>query len=481
MISAVFERKRRFRCNPAPLLSGFINLSESTKVLLEFCGYFDRQRRNALACAVALLSAIETVGLVCAAQEIPIQHVVIIIKENRSFDNIFGKFPGANGKTVGYSNGIAMPLKEDAVVSKDLPHGWGASPRVVNGGKMDGFCSLVGSKDCDASKHPQVNNANHSPYVQFWQRDIPNYWTYAQDFVLADNFFSSSYGQSFPNHVYFAAADAYNIIDNPSQQVGPGAHAWGCDSEPGTTVPRIDPATNKRSFIFPCFDIPTLPDSLDAAGRSWRYYAATASQYGYVWSVLDSINHIRNGSEWTTNVLPVDNLISDINSGDLADVTYVTPVGPDSDHPPDNVCTGERWLVGVVNAIMQSKFNYWNNTVIFVTWDDFGGYYDHVPPPTVDFFGMGLRVPLLIISPYVKAGTVQHGLSEFSSLLSFVEKVYDLPPLTKRDQKANNLMDAFDFTQSPLAPVVLTPKRCSTNPGMRAIQAIGPDNSDDGD
>lgn len=191
--------------------------------------------------------------------------------------------------------------------------------------------------------------------------------------------------------------------------------------------------------------------------------------------MLDAINHIRNGTEWATNVLKVDDFISDVQSGKLAQVTWMTPLGPNSDHPPANVCNGEGWTVQVLNAIMSSQF--WNSTAVFVVWDDHGGYYDHVPPPTLDFWGLGIRTPLLILSPYVKAGTVQHAVYESSSMLAFVEKVFDLPPLSQRDKKADNLMDAFDFTQSPLPPLILTPNQCSdTREGP-----IVPLEDDDGD
>jgi len=299
---------------------------------------------------------------------------------------------------------------------------------------------------------------NYAAYVQFQSTDIPNYWTYAQNFTLADNFFSSMYGGSFPNHLYYAAADSGDISDNPMGETGKPA-AWGCDSNEGTTVPTRDPTTGQGSHIFPCIDIPTLPDELNAAGQSWAYYSATSTQYGYIWSVLDAINHIRNGDQWSTNVLPVNDFTSDVQTS-LAAVTWITPLGPYSDHPGPklNMCVGEGWTVQIINAIMNSPF--WNSTAIFLTWDDFGGFYDHVPPPTVDYFGLGIRVPLIVISPYAKGGTIQHGIHDVSSILRFAEKVFNLPPITQRDKQANNLMDMFNFNQQPLAPLILTPRQC---------------------
>ncbi len=397
-----------------------------------------------------------------SAQTMPIQHVIIIIKENRSFDHMFGTFPGANGATTGMAGSKKIALGHAKLVQGELPHGWSDSVEGIDRGKMDGFYRYA---------------PHYAAYVQFHRKDIPNYWLYAQNFVLADNFFSSMYGGSFPNHLYFAAADSDDISDNPSGDTHKPAR-WGCDSTPGTTAPTRDPSTGRYGHIFPCVDIPTLPDELNAAGRTWRYYSATSTQYGYIWSVLDAINHIRNGDQWDTNVLPVNNFADDVQT-QLADVTWITPPGDDSDHPGPklNLCVGEGWSVQIINAIMNSPF--WNSTAIFLVWDDFGGSYDHVPPPTVDYFGVGLRVPLLVISPYAKAGTVQHGLTEVTSLLRFSEKVFDLPPITQRDKKTNNLMDMFNFNQQPLAPLILTPRKCPKVQELRVRPMPGDDRLDD--
>jgi phospholipase C len=401
------------------------------------------------------------VAMGCSAQTMPIQHVVIIIKENRSFDHMFGTFPGANGATFGMAGSKKIPLAHAKLVQNDLPHHWTASIADIDGGKMDGFYKSA---------------PHYASYVQLHQSDIPNYWKYAQAFALADNFFSAMYGGSFPNHMYFAAADSDDMSDNPFNEKNDPA-AWGCDSTAGTETPRRDPNNGKLSYIFPCVDIPTLPDELNTAGLSWRYYSATANQYGYIWSVLDAINHIRNGSQWDTNVLPIDNFENDVQT-QLADVTWITPLGNYSDHPDPkvNLCAGEGWSVDIINAIMKSPF--WNSTAIFLVWDDFGGFYDHVAPPKVDYFGVGMRVPLIVISPYVQAGTVQHAVSQVPSLLSFTEKVFNLPPLTQRDKNADDLMEMFDFTQQPLSPLILTPRKC---PNVKAPKGALRLDDDDGD
>jgi len=327
------------------------------------------------------------------------------------------------------------------MIEPDLAHGWYGSAEAIDHGNMDGFYRYA---------------RNHAAYVQYQQADIPNYWSYAQNFVLADNFFSSMYGGSFPNHLYFTAATSDNIVQNPVGDRHHPAH-WGCDASQGTQVLTSDPSTGQLSHIFPCIDVPTLPDELNAAGGTWRYYSAISTQYGYLWSVLDAINHIRNGDQWSTNVLPVDQFATDVQT-QLADVTWITPPGFASDHPGSAyLCDGENWSVQTINAIMNSPF--WKSTAIFLTWDDFGGFYDHVSPPQVDAFGLGPRVPLLIVSPFAKPGYVSHEVYEHSSILKFVETRYGLQPLTNRDQAASNMLDSFDFQHPQQIPLILSPRQ----------------------
>jgi phospholipase C len=326
----------------------------------------------------------------------------------------------------------------------------------------------------DGFYHNGGKYGKYAAYVQFYKKDIPNYWKYAHTFALADNFFSSMNGPSYPQHLYFAAASSDDIVTDPSDPGGQRSLAWGCDSDPRARAQQVDPNTGNRTLIFPCLDIPTLPDELNTAGHTWRYYSVPYPQYGFIWSILDSISHIRYGAQWGTNVLDVRNFVSDVQSGQLADVTWITPTFENSDHTPANVCVGEGWTVQVINAIMQSQF--WNSTAIFVTWDDFGGFYDHVAPPALDYFGLGMRVPLIIVSPYVKAGTVQHSLFEFSSLLGFTEKLFDLPAMTERDLKANDMMLAFNFNQTALPPLILTPRQCpktKQRPGQSSSEDDG--------
>jgi phospholipase C len=215
-----------------------------------------------------------------------------------------------------------------------------------------------------------------------------------------------------------------------------------------------------KEDVLPCFDFPTIGDLLLDAGIDWRYYAADETQSGYIWSAYCTIEHIRNSDLWERHVHPVDNLVADIQAAQLPAVTWVTPVFGQSDHPKfqSSLCEGESWATEVINAIMQSPM--WPETAIFLTWDEWGGFYDHVPPPQVDEFGLGIRVPLLTISPYAKEGEVDKNQGEFCSFMRFIEDNWSLPSLTERDANAGSLESAFDFDQSPRPPEPLPLRDC---------------------
>lgn len=376
------------------------------------------------------------------AQFSKIQHIVFIVKENRTFDNYFGTFPGANGATSGVtSGGQIIPLGHTPdLMPYDLGHTWADAHKVIDGGRMNDF---------DLESNGDVNGVL-LPYTQFTQADIPNYFRYAQAFALGDSMFTSMAGPSFPNHLYTVAAQAGGAIDDP------GGNARGCDAAPGTTVPVMD-NSGAVSKQFPCFDFPTLPDRLQAAGITWKYYAPAVGQAGYQWSALDAIRHIRMGAMWS-NVVPDTQFAQDAANGHLPAVSWLVTSDDNSDHPTASGCQGENWTVQQLNAVMQGPL--WNSTVVFITWDDFGGFYDHVPPPSVDQFGLGPRVPLLVISPWARPALVSHTQYEFSSILAFVEARFGLQPLTTRDGKANSPVDMLNFNQQPLAPLVLNQRVC---------------------
>ena len=376
-----------------------------------------------------------------------IQHFVLIIKENRSFDHYFGTYPGANGVTSGtISTGQVVPLTHAPdVLPRDIAHDWVSSLTAMDNGRMDQFDLIdptVKNMECTV-------NGDYICYTQMTQQDIPNYFSYAQNFVLADETFSSLHGESFPNHLYTVAAQSGGVIDNPPLQ------EVGCDAPPGATVTVIDEEGNVSSE-FPCFSFQTLADTLQAYGISWKYYAPSPPS---IWNPLDAINDIRNTSLWTTNVPLATQFAIDAQGGYLPAVSWLVPGTNASEHPFNSTCNGENWTVQQINAVMAGPD--WPTTAIFLFWDDFGGFYDHVPPPPSDMYGLGIRVPLIIISPYAKAGYISHTQYEFSSFLKLVEERFNLPFLTARDQNANDTQDSFNFTQQPLPPLVLSTRDCS--------------------
>jgi len=385
-----------------------------------------------------------------------IQHVVFIIKENRSFDEYFGQFPGADGATTGVTaNGTVIPIGHTPdETPTDIDHTWNAAITAMDGPeagpyKMDQFDLIFNGN----------HNGDYLSYTQMSQTDIPNYYSYASHFVLADRMFSSIHANSFPNHLYTVAAQSGGVIGIPFSPVEPngiGNQGWGCDDDPTVVVQQMD-ADGDVSDVKPCFDFPTLADSLESAGISWTFYAPPPATKGYQFSTLNAINHIRNTSLWTTHVLNSSGFISDAKNGKLPSVSWLV-AGPQSEHPPNSTCAGENWTVQQINAIMQGPE--WNSTAIFLTWDDFGGFYDHVSPPPVDGFGLGPRVPLVIISPYAIGGKISHTQYEFSSVLKFIETRFGLAPLTTRDAGANDTQDSFNWSQTPISPLVLTTHSC---------------------
>lgn len=355
-----------------------------------------------------------------------VKHIVIIIQENRTFDNLFNGYPGADTVNVGL-NHVGQQVKLVAVPlmgGGDWQHSEAACYTAYDGGKMDGF-------DLDKLNKGGVPPTNYS-YVQ--RSDVQTYWDMASRYALADRMFESNCGPSFPAHQYLIAGQT-------GSEITPHKAPWGCDGTPQL-----------------CFDYPTLGDELDAAGDSWKFYAhgtniQTPSSYlGFL--AYDAIRHIRYGADWTSTHIgiPETTFFSDVSSGDLPAVSWVTPTCPNSDHHgcgPNGALLGPAWVASLVDAIGQSR--YWNSTVVFVTWDDWGGWYDHVAPQERYADGLGFRVPLLVISPYARTGYVSHVDHDFGSILHFAEEVFDLPSLDQRDCTSDDLMDMLDFGQTPTA------------------------------
>jgi phospholipase C len=376
-----------------------------------------------------------------------IQHIVFIIKENRSFDSYFGTYPNADGATSGIiSTGETIPLLHAGDrYPRDFNHSWDATVQSIDYGRMDDFDL--------PTQYPCTINGDYLCYSQVYQQDIPNYWAYAQNYVLGDETFSAESGPSYPQHIFAIAASSGGVIGDP---VIPTGDSPGCDAPPGFVVEMLNTVGNTY-YQYPCYDMQTLGDTLDAAGIQWKSYTDIESN----WNGFLSISHIRHSSDWTNNIVKSSDFETDIATGQLPAVSWLIADNIQSEHPINGVCWGENWTVQQINAIMNSP--YWSNTAIFVTWDDSDGLYDHVPPPVEDEYGLGPRVPLLIISPYAQyapGGYISHTVYEPSSILKFIEERFNLPYLTNRDANANDMLDSFDFTQSPLPPLTLTARTC---------------------
>jgi phospholipase C len=380
----------------------------------------------------------------------PIKHVVFVIKENRTTDHLFGRFPGVNGATEGLDGDEMRPLlRPPDRLPDDISHCYECAIDSWNEGKMNNFARTPPG---EAHAYTQMQGPE----------DMPNYWRWAEEFALSDNFFASAQGPSFPNHLFTIAAQSGGTHHNPtqdqarvviwSQQTGL-AKSWGCDTLEETYVRVLD-SEGQEQHVPPCFDFETEGDLLDEKGIPWSYYGAWNDQRGYAFTAYSAIRRVRMNPEvWQRHIFPVDNFVADVADGRLAPVTWVTPRYELSEHPEWSFCHGENWTTEIVNAVMESEF--WKDTAIFITWDDYGGFYDHVPPPQVDEFGFGFRVPLLTLSPYAKRGYIDSQLGEFSSVLRFIEDNWGLGQLTHRDRDAFNLSYVFDFTQEARDPLAL--------------------------
>jgi phospholipase C len=373
----------------------------------------------------------------------PIRHVVFVVQENRSFDELFQAYPGANTVASGStSDGTVVPLQPIGLEAPfDLPHQFGNALLDMDAGRMDGFATE--GRDCaTCPKYPA--------YAYVPAAETTTYVAMAQRYVLADDFFPSPEDGSFVAHQYLIAAQADDTYALPV----PGY--WGCDA-PQSTVGVLDPdttpGTRTGERISPCFDpYETLADEIDATPPlTWRYYAAPHGNTGYFWSAFDAVKHIRDGPEWSTNVENNKRFFTDLQAGNLASVTWITPTFGQSDHPGSKNTHGPAWVASIVDALGASPF--WASTAIFITWDDWGGWYDHVAPPVLDFDGLGIRTPLLVVSAYARTNTVAHTQYETGSLLAFTEQTFGLQPLAASDARANPLAggDVFDFTRLPRA------------------------------
>ena len=377
-----------------------------------------------------------------------ITHVVYIVQENRSFDNLFQGYPGADTVSSGKnSRGKTIVLQSVPLADQySLDHSAKAMFTDCNGaGKLPGTKCRMNGFELEIYDHPP-RGVKYPMYVYVPRKDSKPYFDMAHEWVLADKMFQSQLDESFVAHQYIIAAQARSSVDLP---FGP----WGCGGGSTDAVQTIRKDRTYGRYVAPCYDYQTLGDELQAARLSWRFYAGSygnpSSGDGGEWSGYQAVKHIRYGPDWKKNVIsPNWKFITDVRAGKLANFTWITPVCSDSDHVNCGGGHGPSWVAALVNTVGQSRF--WDSTVIFVQWDDWGGLYDHVPPPFEDYDGLGFRVPLLAISPYAKHDYVSHVQYETASVLRFAQDLFGLHQLAAADRRANSpALDCFDFSQNP--------------------------------
>ena len=380
----------------------------------------------------------------------PIDHVIVVVQENRSFDNLFYGFPGADTATSGtLHDGTQVALKpiplEDG---RDIGHFHFSFDVAYDAGKMDGFDLQQGYAITNGAYGVVPQDPTY-PYAYVPRSESQPYFDLASRYTLGDRMFASNNGPSFPAHQYLIAGQSSDADEVPSSS------PWGCDSPAGSVVAQIGADGRDTTGVFPCFDYETIGDVLTRANRTWRAYAPALETPagGTFATAFDAVAHIRNGSAWSNVVSPETTIFNDLTNRTLADFSFVTPSFLNSDHPLGRASNGPSWVASIVDAVGASP--YWKSTAIVVTWDDWGGWYDHVSPQQLDAMGLGFRVPLIVISPYAKHGYVSHVGHEFGSILHFTETTFGLPSLGQVDARADDLSDCFDFTQTvrPFVPL----------------------------
>jgi phospholipase C len=410
------------------------------------------------------------------------------MQENRSFDNYFGRYPGANG----IPEGVCVPLSPDnpkigcvkpflstRAVSADMPHGYQSSIVAYDNGKMDGY--MV------------AENENPQTMSYYDNKTIPYYWNLAKHYVLADNFYSSVLSYSLPNHWYAIAGQApstslfYTMHRPPNNNIlnqneNASTIAGGDSNTSGSTTSfgvNPNPVTGNlkdqvaRVYLEESNLTKTIADLFmnNSQNITWKYYdhfvktgnykAAVNSGRAFEYWNPFSAKASTYTSQYSPHFVNRAQLFTDLKTGAFPQVSWVIPSFPISEHAPANITTGMNWVKLVINSIMDSP--YWNSTAIILSWDDYGGFYDHVPPPQIDKYGLGFRMPTLIISPYTKPGYIDHTQYQFESMLKFIEWRFNLQPLTERDLQSNNLINAFDFNQKPTPPYIVPLKAAELN------------------
>jgi phospholipase C len=389
----------------------------------------------------------------------PIKHVITIVMENRSFDNVFHGYPGVDAADYGYTHAgkkVALaPTPFEGNCDPDHSHeAWVAD---YNDGKMNGFDTAPPSCIGNVVANPldPGETAALYPYGYLPYAEVKPYWDIAKQFSLAERMFASQSGPSYPGHMFIVAGTSGNQTDDPSNEL-----IWGCDDPVGTTVPYLNASGNIAGTEFPClYKQATMGNLLDEYGIPWAYYSndlsylATGREYDISTQPYDAFYKVRGTSDWQKDVVAREGVpreFRDILDGDLPTISWFNPPVIASDHAQATTSYGPDYVAQIVDALIASPAGYWKDTALFVTWDDPGGWYDHVVPPHVDNNGLGFRVPLLVVSKYARRGYVSEKTHEYASILKFIEWNWKLPSLGTRDALpvTDHLVDMFDFSAS---------------------------------
>jgi phospholipase C len=399
-----------------------------------------------------------------------IKHVVVIYQENNSFDETLGRFCQLHaGRCDGYigpvhlEDGTVVEMKPAPDIVPDVYHDVHSQDVGINGGAMNGWNGIIGCRAVDGYKC----------LTYYTPPQIPNLTSLADKFVVSDRTFSMADSPSWGGHVYAAAATLDHFTgDNPLPEAGvvPGP-AWGCDSNKLTDW--VDPVTHQTSSQPSCIPaqpgtlnpttypyngafmkteaqwVPTIFDRLDAANRTWKLYSAAGS----IWSICPSFAECEYGPQHVNVVQPTQ-ILTDAQANKLPAYSVLLPgFGNTSQHNGNSMLAGDNWIGQVVSTISNSPS--WSSTVVFITYDDFGGFYDHVKPGTnPDGTRQGVRSPMVIVSPFAKVGYTDSQPATFASILKFTEETFSLPALSINDQNAYDYSDSFDFTAPGTGPRV---------------------------
>lgn len=407
-----------------------------------------------LGCLVVAFFAAVTAAPVAGAEvrpastgtSTPIKHFVVLMQEGHSFDNYFGTYPGADGlppRTCMPRRGApcVAPYRIGGQAVVDAGNAHHLMTAQLDKGKMDGFLTAFSSR-------PDVGT---QPMGYYDAQDIPFYWNVADNYVLFDRFFASAAGGSVRNHMYWVTGT------------------------PGNTQSDTLPPGGFNA-------VPTIFDRLQAAGISWKFYVedyrpeqtfrtatpgVTPAQEVRV-PLLDDSRFVEDPA-LNQRIVDMSQYYRDLQTGNLPAVSFMVPSGS-SEHPPSNIQSGQRMVQSLVNALMSSSA--WNTSAFLWTYDNWGGWYDHVVPPAVDRYGYGFRVPALLVSPYARKGYVDHTTLDFTSSLKFIETNWHVAPLAARDKAANNLTSAFDLTSPPRPALLLGAGRVPTQPTVTGTSVV---------